>query len=504
MAEGVTGSERAAQGAAAPSETAAAPQTPPPGESAGGGGETAAGGFGLSTATALIIGSIIGVGIFNLPTSLASYGPISLVSMGLTTIGALALAMLFAALSRRVPADGGPYAYARVAFGNQYGFANAWSYWITAWAGNAAIAVGWVLYVEQFVNTGHKKVFSILLVLLGLWVPALINLSGVKNMGLMQVVTTILKFFAVGFIAIVGLFYIKSANYHPFNVSGESTINAIGGGMAIALFSYLGVECASVAAGKVRDPDRNVPKATILGTLATAVVYMLSLFAVFGILSNTVLANSTAPFSDAVNAMFGGTAGGKIMSIFVIISGLGALIGWTMICAEMPLAAANDGLFPDRFKRMNTSGVPAFGIVASTTLASIAIVINYLGSSGANAFTTLVLMTGITSAIPYGFSALAQIKWRRADQKLHKTPRFLRDMIVAILAVVFSILFIFYSRNTGHSFWLTWAPFFLAAAALALGIPVYNKQRGQMTEPQPVPPYRAPGESAAGANGGSS
>jgi len=104
--------------------------------------------FGLTTAIALIVGSIIGVGIFNLPTSFAAYGPISLVSMGLTTIGALALAMLFASLSRRLPADGGPYAYARVAFGNGFGFANAWSYWITAWAGNAAIAVGWVLYVR--------------------------------------------------------------------------------------------------------------------------------------------------------------------------------------------------------------------------------------------------------------------------------------------------------------------------------------------------------------------
>jgi basic amino acid/polyamine antiporter, APA family len=99
-------------------------------------------------AVALIMGSIIGVGIFNLPTSLSVYGPITLVSMGLTTIGALVLALLFAALSRRLPADGGPYAYSRVAFGNGIGFVNAWSYWITAWAGNAAIAVGWVLYLS--------------------------------------------------------------------------------------------------------------------------------------------------------------------------------------------------------------------------------------------------------------------------------------------------------------------------------------------------------------------
>jgi APA family basic amino acid/polyamine antiporter len=447
-------------------------------------------GFGLTTAIALIMGSIIGVGIFNLPTSLSSYGPITLVSMALTTVGALALALLFAALSRRLPADGGPYAYARTAYGNPLGFANAWSYWITAWAGNAAIAVGWVLYVEEFVNKSHERWGSIALVLIGLWLPALVNLSGVKNMGIVQVVTTILKFAALAFMSTVGLFYINGANFTPWNVSGENAVSAVGGGMAIALFSYLGVEVASVAAGKVRDPDRNIPRATILGTLATAVVYMLSLTAVFGILPTGKLANSTAPFSDAVNQMFGGTWAGDVMSIVVINSGLGALTGWTMICAEMPLAAAKDGLFPQQFRRLSSKQVPAYGIVASTGLASVAMIINYLGSNGATVFTTLVLMTGITAAIPYGFSALAQIKWRLADHRALETPRFVRDMVVAVVSLVFSVLFIWYSRNTGHSFWVYWAPFLLAGGALLLGIPVYGAQRGKMTEPDPVPEYR--------------
>ncbi|HEY3834842.1 MAG TPA: amino acid permease [Acidimicrobiia bacterium] len=446
--------------------------------------------FGLNTAVALIIGSIIGVGIFNLPTSLAGYGPITLVSMGLTTIGALALALLFAALSRRVPADGGPYAYSRVAYGNTVGFFNAWSYWITAWAGNAAIAVGWVLYVEVFVNKGHNKLGSVLLVLVGLWLPAMVNLSGVKNMGSVQVITTILKFAAVAFMSVVGLFYIKSANFTPWNVSGGSSLAAIGGGMAIALFSYLGVEVAAVAAAKVKDPDRNIPRATLFGTLACAVVYMLSLTAVFGIVPNSALQKANAPFSTAMNVMFGGTGWGKLMAVFVIISGLGALNGWTMICAEMPLAAANDGLFPEQFKRMSAKGVPAFGIIASTVLASVAMALNYMGSGGATVFTTLVLMTGITSAIPYGFSALAQMKWRWIDHKEIQTPRFARDMVVAVISLVFSVLFIVYSRNTGTSFFTYWAPFFMAGGALVLGIPVYVSRRGRMAEPEPVPAYR--------------
>ena len=447
-------------------------------------------GFGLTAATALIMGSIIGVGVFNLPTSLASYGPISLVSMALTTVGALALALLFAALSRRLPADGGPYAYARVGFGNPLGFANAWSYWITAWAGNAAIAVGWVLYVEVFLNKDHNRVISVILVLIGLWLPAAVNLSGVKNMGAVQVWTTVLKFAALAFMSTVGLFFIKSANFTPWNVSGESTLTAIGGAMAIALFSYLGVEVASVAAGKVRDPDRNIPRATVLGTIATAVVYMLSLVAVFGILPTTQLAEANAPFSDAANEIFGGSWAGNVMAVLVIISGLGALNGWTMICAEMPLAAANDGLFPARFKHLSRTGVPAYGIIASTVLASVAMIVNFLGSGGATVFTTLVLMTGITAAIPYAFSALAQIKWRLADHRKVDTPHVARDLVVAIVALVFSVLFIWYSRNTGQDWWVYWAPFFLAGAALLLGIPVYRGQRAHMTVPEPVPEYR--------------
>jgi APA family basic amino acid/polyamine antiporter len=259
---------------------------------------------------------------------------------------------------------------------------------------------------------------------------------------------------------------------------------------SIALFSHLGVGMAAVAAAKVRDPDRNGPKATIYGTLATAVVYVLSLIAVFGIPPTDPLAKATAPFSNAANAIFGGTWAGNVMAVAVIISGLGALNGWTMICAEMPLAAAKDGLFPSQFKQISAAGVPAFGIVASTTLASVAVVINYLGSSGATVFTTLVLMGGITAAIPYAFSALAQLKWRREDQATIKTPRRARDMTVALLSLIFSILFIVYSRNTGHSSWVYWAPFFLVGAALLLGIPVYRAQRSRMREPEHVPPYR--------------
>ncbi len=449
--------------------------------------------LGLPQSTALIMGSIIGVGIFSLPYSLASYGPISLVAMGLATVGAVALAFMFAVMSRRLPADGGPYAYARAAFGNGLGFSNAWSYWITAWAGNAAIVVGWVYYVEHFLNKGSLVGWSIVIALVGLWVPAAINLTGVRNMGTFQVWTTVLKFIPLAIMATLGLFFINSGNFTPWNVSGDSSLSAIGGAMAICLFSYLGVETAAVAAAKVRNPDRNVPKSTIYGTLASSAVYLLSMIAVFGIVPTHALAldANKASYSTAANSIAGGGSwAGNLVALAVIISGIGALNGWTMICAEMPLAAAKDGLFPSRFGRLSDRKVPVFGIISSTLLASVAVVISYMGTSGSTVFTTLVLMTGITAAIPYAFSALAQIKWRWTDNQVLHTPRFVRDLSVAVVALVFSVAFIYYSRNTGDSWYVVWGPFLMAGGAGLLGIPIYFAQRRQMTEPSGPPAYR--------------
>jgi APA family basic amino acid/polyamine antiporter len=438
--------------------------------------------LGLSHSTALVMGSIIGVGIFSLPYAIASYGPISLVAMGAATVGAVALAALFAVMAERMPAGGGPYAYVRAAFGDGLGFSQAWLYWITAWAGNAAIAVGWVFYVEKFLNKGGATSGAIAIALTGLWIPAVINLTGLKNMGVFQYWTVVLKFIPLALMATLGLFFVHGGNFTPWNTSGESSWSAIGGAMAICLFSYLGVETASVAAAQVRDPERNVPRATIYGTLGSAVVYVLSLVAVFGILPAADLAKDSnqASYSAATDAVVGGSWAGYVVAAVVVVSGIGALNGWTMICAEMPLAAAKDGLFPKQFGALSSRQVPAFGIVASTALASVAVLISYWGANGATVFTTLVLMTGITAAIPYGFSALAQLKWRLADHQAGPTAHLVRDLAVAVVALVMSAAFVYYSRNTGHDWLVYWGPFLMSGGAALLGVPVYLYQRRQL------------------------
>ncbi|MGW3356855.1 APC family permease [Streptomyces bungoensis] len=429
--------------------------------------------LGLPAASALVIGSIIGTGVFALPSALAPYGPISLVAFVAVTLGALALALTFGALSKRVPASGGPYVYAREAFGEFAGFLNAWSYWITAWAGNAAIVVAWVGYVEVFVNTGHDKWISLLLALIGLWIPAAVNLTGVRTMGVFQVITTVLKFVPLVFMATVGLLFVDSRNFGPFNASGQSALGAISAAGAIALFSYLGLEAASVVAGRVREPERNVPRATVYGTLVCAVIYILGTLAVFGTVSHGKLGGSTAPFTDAANGIFGGTWAGDIVAAAAIVSGIGALNGWTMLCAEMPYAAAQDGLFPRAFARLRgEGGVPAFGIVASTVLASLITVFSYTRFD--DVFTKIVLLSVLTAVIPYLFSAAAQVYWLLVRGRESLSPRRLtRDVTVAGLALAFS-----YWSIQGSGYQTVYYGLFV----LLLGIPVYVwLKRGQNT-----------------------
>ena len=174
--------------------------------------------LGLWMATALVIGNMVGSGVFGLPASLASTGPISLLSWIFTGAGAILLALVFANLGRAYPETGGPYAYARRAFGDFAGFWTAWGYWIAAWAGNAAIATIFVSYASVFwPSLGTDNVLAFTLGLSVIWVLTLANCAGARESGIIQLVTTVLKFVPLLLIGLIGLFYMHSANFTPFD-----------------------------------------------------------------------------------------------------------------------------------------------------------------------------------------------------------------------------------------------------------------------------------------------
>ncbi|MCS0638561.1 amino acid permease [Streptomyces sp. LP05-1] len=394
--------------------------------------------FGLPIATALVMGNIIGGGIFLLPASVAPYGTISLVAFGVLTAGAIALALVFGRLAQRMPQTGGPYIYAREAFGDFAGFLAAWSYWITTWVSNAALAVAAVGYLDVLIPVHSSTAATVVAALLLQWLPALANLAGTRYVGAVQLVATVLKFIPLLLVAVGGLFFFDAGNLGPFQTGGTSAVGAVSASAAILLFSYLGVESAAVSAGEVRDPQRNVGRATILGTLGAAVIYLLGTLAVFGTVAHDELVGSTAPFSAAVDAMFGGTWGGTAIACMALVSMVGALNGWTLLSAQTPYAAARDGLFPSFFTHKRR-GVPTYGVLVTVVLASLLTVYNYTAGSQ-RVFEILVLITTFTATVPYLLSSAAQIYHLvsgRADRV--NRGRLVRDVVLAVAAFAFSM-----------------------------------------------------------------
>jgi APA family basic amino acid/polyamine antiporter len=443
--------------------------------------------LGLPSATALVIGSVIGTGVFTMPAVLAGAGTSSIVTLLAISVGALLLAVLFGQLTRRVPHnEGGLYAYARHEFGDFAGYLTAWCYWITCWAGNAAIVSSWVLYVEELFgidNPSNWVNFGIALT--GLWVPAAINLAGVRQMAIFQNITVVLKFLPLLVVGTLGWFFIESGNFGPWNASGGNLYDAVNLAAGVALFSFIGVECASIAAGRVKDPRRNVGRASIIGTAASGLLYVAVTAAVMGLVPHEQLVDDGAPFVAAFDAMFDGGWLGKLVALTAVISGIGALNGWTMVTAEMPYAAAKDGLFLDAFAKTDRHGVPWFGILASTTVASALMAWSYSSETGLKVFTYLVYLSVVTVAIPYFFSACAQLAYLVSRRRAVNGWALARDLTVAVVGGMFSL-------------WVTFASgyqaVYQALLLFLIGLPLYaflkarRERLGQVDEPIDVPP----------------
>ncbi|MFD9188319.1 amino acid permease [Streptomyces phaeochromogenes] len=426
--------------------------------------------FGLAAATALVMGNIIGGGIFVLPATVAPYGTVSLLAFVILSVGAVLLALLFGKLARRSPVTGGLYVYPRDAFGEFAGFLSAWSYWTMTWVSIAALAVATVGYADVLLPLDGNRALEAAVAVAALWLPAAANFAGTRWVGGVQIVSTILKFVPLLLVATVGLFFIDTDNFGPFNASGDSVSGALAASAALLLYSFLGVESAAMSAGEVRDPERTVGRASVLGTLGSALVYLLGTVAVFGLVPHGQLAQSGAPFADAVDAMTGGHWGGTLIAIVAVASMVGCLNGWILMSAQMPYAAARDGLFPARFARVGKGGVPGFGVLACASLGTVLIGLNYTAGPDTT-FRVLVLITTFTGCVPYLLSAAAQLYWLAQGTRERVRPAGLaRDLIVAALSFAFS-------------FWLIagagYAAVYQGVLFLFAGIPVYVWLRGR-------------------------
>jgi APA family basic amino acid/polyamine antiporter len=371
--------------------------------------------LGIWSCAALVVGNMIGSGIFLLPASLAAFGTVSLLGWGFTAAGSIFVALVFARLASIVPKAGGPYAYTREAFGDFAGFWIAWGYWVALWSGNGAIAIAFASYLSVFFPWIAQNRWSTgVIAAAAVWTLTAVNCSGIRRAGELQVVTTILKLAPLVLLATVGLFFIDSDNLTPFNASGKPLFSAVSAVAALTLWSFLGLESATVPAGNVKDPEKTIPRATVVGTIVTAVVYVLSTVTVMGALPRESLATSGAPFADAARAMWGDWAY-YLVGFGAVISCFGALNGWMLLAGQVPMAAARDGLFPRAFARLNNRGVPAFAMIFAAILISILLIFNYSGTSGlVEIFSFIILLATLSSLVPYAFCSLAPLLLQRS------------------------------------------------------------------------------------------
>ena len=423
--------------------------------------------LGLAACTAVVVGNMVGSGFYLSPSAVAPYGQLAIVMWAVMAGGAICLGLTFARLARLAPATGGPYAYTRMAYGDFAGFLIAWGYWISVWASLPVIGLAFTGAILDVLPEYRSRTAAVALTLGSIWLVVLVNLRGVKEAGLFSSITTYIKLVPFAAIALVGLFFIRPENLADFNPSGESLFAATAALAPLTMFAFLGLESATVPAGDVRDAQRTIPRSTILGISVAGLLYVLGTVAVMGILPRAELVSSIAPFTDAARVMWGEIGAGAI-TLAVIISSLGALNGWTLLMGQVPMAAAQDKLFPAVFGRLSSRGVPAVGIVISALLATALVLIQAAGSPGVQAFYDLVVsLSTMAAVVPYAFCSLAigliAVKGKGGSKH--------RIGAIEIIAFVFS-LFVLYGCGPEAVLY--------GFTLLVLGVPVFVWQRSRV------------------------
>lgn len=428
--------------------------------------------LGYWSATALVMGNMIGGGIFLLPAALASFGSISLLGWVISAIGSICLALIFSRLSRIVTQkNGGPYAYTQVAFGDFMGFLIAWGYWISIWTANAAITVTFVGSLSVFFPAlAENRWLAVATGLTAIWLLTWVNSRGIRFAARVQVVTTSLKIAPLLLISLGALFYWNWDNFQPFLKPNQSIWATLGLTASMTLYAFLGFESATIPAKSIKNPKRNIPIATTLGTLLTALLYLSCTAAVMSLLPMSDLEKSAAPLADAAMQM-GGEKVRYWIAGGIAIATFGALNGWILILGQIPLAIAEDQLFPPVFAKRNAKDAPQNGLIIGSFLVSVLMLFNY--SDGlVDQFKFMTLLTTLSVLTPYLFSTAAYLLFVLKGKTDDNTM--MVAVILSILGFVYC-LWMVYGAGAEVVYW--------GFLLLLAGIPFYVYIKGRRSEP---------------------
>jgi APA family basic amino acid/polyamine antiporter len=422
--------------------------------------------LGLTAAVAIVVGNCIGSGIFTSAASLAaaSNPKTSIIAWIITSVGSLLIALSFASLGTALPRTGGPIVYTRAAFGDFAGFLIGWTYWIGAWVGNAAIITGFMLYFTYFVPGAATPVLAFLITSGVLWFFTFVNILGVKGAGRVSIITTVLKVGALVVFVIIAALHFNPAMLGTISSNKVAGISTLPAAIAIALWAFVGIESATVPAGEIKDPQKNIRKSTIYGTLIAAAVYIIVSIVAMGVLDQATLAVSNAPLADIINKATGGTWGGNFVALGAIVSTLGAVSGWILNTARSAFGASQDKLFPEVFGKIHPKYLtPVNSLLISGLAANLLLIMNYMGSLS-SAFNFMILLATLAFLPAYAFSAAADIVLLKNHSSDFNLFSFLKNSFFALLAFGYSIYAIY---GTGAT--VVMYGFIL----MLVGIPVY-------------------------------
>lgn len=401
--------------------------------------------LGLFSLTSLVVGSVIGSGVFNMMSNMAASAGLIGIILGwvVTAIGMTFLVLTFRNLNKKKPKlDAGIYSYAEAGFGRFMGFSSAWGYWISAWIGNVAyatLAFSSLSYFFKLFGDG-QNVASVIGASVLLWIGHFLILRGVKSASFMNAIVTIAKLAPIA-IFILAVFFAFKLNIFTKDIWGSSDLgslfNQVKGTMLVTVWSFIGIEGAVIFSGRAKRRS-DVAKASFLGLYTIIAVYVLVTVLSLGIKTRPELAALSAPGMSGVLEAVVGTWGAVLVNIGVIVSVIGAWLAWTMFSFELPFRAAEKGTFPVFFAKTNKNGTPVVALTITNVLVQLFLFTFLVSASAYNLGYSLATSTIL---IPYVLTALYQLKI--SIQEKAGTPGRTFNIVIGAVATLYGAWLIY-------------------------------------------------------------
>lgn len=418
-------------------------------------------GLSLGALVALVVGNQLGTSLYTLPAAVAAAaGPLGVVAWLIAAAGFYLIAETFAELGVRFPRTGGPYVFAAEALGRFAGFETAWCYWLATWIGNVAIATGVVAYLGYFFPSLDQSDTRRFVVAQGLlWGAAWLNVRGVRESGRVQQALLVLN--VVPFVMLaVALPRIQLAHFHPFAPRG---IGALGGGVALLVWAFSGVESAVVTVEEVAGDASTIRRGTRIGFGIAAAMYVLAAVVVIGMLPSSEIAATARPLSAVLEHALGPWAGTTI-ALLGVGTAAACLNGWTMLLGRVGFSAAQDGVFPAFFARVHPRyGTPHVGLWVGTAFASLGL-FTYFSRSILQAFEKLVLVANFSILMAYLATTVSAVVLSARAGRI--TPERDRRRLLGI-GVGATAFIVWAISNVGIAT-IAWG-----SAVVVLGVPLY-------------------------------